>query len=943
MCSGVDAKGNKWETEMHNTYGYIRGTEGVDGDHIDVFLADDIDSWNGRKVYVIDQYNEDGSFDEHKVMLGFNSPEEAHVAYLSNYEAGWSDKRKIVGTPADLEDFEKWIDSSHRKTKAFAEYSSVKKANEESGAANEAPDILFREDEHDDEASFAQRHNVNEGDVRKYVQSMKTGNLSGASYAFRAIKRSVFLQNPGLSLGQFVKVFSPIKQELYERFGDIDALRDEYVQQEMEARNVMEAARKRAEEEAEAERKRQEEFELMSDKELDAVYFQALEANDEARMRDIVNEVARRRGYTSDDEFKMAHRAPSYDEEGYDKSMVDVAANKDNIRESLNEQLRMNRDEYRDESASAINAALDAIDKGEKPTVTIYRAVPKSLKEGRVRNGDWVSLSESYVKVHGEHALNGDYRIMKEEVPAENLYWDGNDINEWGYDDRSDYRYRNTRNNRKLNDLITRDDEGNVIPPSKRFNYRKDDVRYRFIGEQGSANLDRSEEATMRLDNLAVAREMEKDFNAKKDATPHQNAEENARKIKMATTLNDKSDVERNGEGAYSDDELSYENDPISKLTGKSSRSKAQRKAFAQRERQRMVERVNELAENLGLDNVEVVTDASTLDGKKQRAKGFYSKNTGKITIVIPNHANVSDVEQTLLHEAVAHYGLRQLFGEHFDTFLDNVLNNADESIRREIVEMARKHGWDFRTATEEYLAGLAENTDFERTDAGWWNKIKGLFLDMLHKIGFKGFSGVTLTDNELRYILWRSYENLAEPGRYRSILGEAEDVAKQQELKVGNYADNVAVTDDVVAEAGMLEEANERFNEALSGLTPETADKVTLWLGSPSAVLRTAGVEDRPMKLYGNKVIKKMKKHGFELGELRDLPHAVANPIAVFNNLGREGNRSILTELKTEQGNFLVTIDLGKGEIDADFNIVSSVFGKNDAKIAGWINKGSM
>ena len=53
------------------------------------------------------------------------------------------------------------------------------------------------------------------------------------------------------------------------------------------------------------------------------------------------------------------------------------------------------------------------------------------MKEGKVRNGDWVSLSESYVKVHGEHALNGNYRIMKEEVPAENLYWDGNDINEW--------------------------------------------------------------------------------------------------------------------------------------------------------------------------------------------------------------------------------------------------------------------------------------------------------------------------------------------------------------------------------------------------------------------------------------------------------------------------------------------------------------------------------
>ncbi|MCS3026111.1 hypothetical protein NXW75_25005 [Bacteroides xylanisolvens] len=130
------------------------------------------------------------------------------------------------------------------------------------------------------------------------------------------------------------------------------------------------------------------------------------------------------------------------------------------------------------------------------------------------------------------------------------------------------------------------------------------------------------------------------------------------------------------------------------------------------------------------------------------------------------------------------------LFGEHFDTFLDNVFNNADENIRKRIVDMAAKNGWNFRKATEEYLASLAEQTEFENINASWWRQIKDFFLNMLHKIGFDDFRGVTLTDNELRYILWRSYENLAEPGRYRSILGEAADVAKQYELGVGNYSD---------------------------------------------------------------------------------------------------------------------------------------------------------
>lgn len=249
------------------------------------------------------------------------------------------------------------------------------------------------------------------------------------------------------------------------------------------------------------------------------------------------------------------------------------------------------------------------------------------------------------------------------------------------------------------------------------------------------------------------------------------------------------------GYGAYTDAEISYFNDPMSKALGKNRFSKKRQAEFAARERQRMVTRIQELVERMHLDNVEIVTDASQLDGKRAKAKGFYNKRTGKITIVIPNNVSTIDAEQTLLHEAVAHYGLRQLFGEHFNTFLDNVYQSADESIRRKIAEMAAKNGWDFRTATEEYLAGLAEDTSFSEAQnyTGWWSKIKRLFLDMLDKIGFEGFRdkvGVVLTDNELRYILWRSYQNLARPDRYRSILGEAADVVKQSELKVGNYAE---------------------------------------------------------------------------------------------------------------------------------------------------------
>lgn len=260
----------------------------------------------------------------------------------------------------------------------------------------------------------------------------------------------------------------------------------------------------------------------------------------------------------------------------------------------------------------------------------------------------------------------------------------------------------------------------------------------------------------------------------------------------------------REGYGSYTNSELSFINDPVAKMLGKSNRTEEDHKAFAERERQRMISHISELTDKLHLDNIETVTDSNSLQGKKAKAKGFYSKSSGKITIVIPNHASVEDVEKTLLHEAVAHYGLRKLFGEHFETFLDNVYQNVEPEIRRIITSQAANNNWDFRTATEEYLAGLAERTDFERVHYAIWNKIKSLFLKMLHSIGFEGWSATELSDNELRYLLWRSYENMKEPGRYRSILGEAEDIAKQNELKVGNY-DQQDTNSSNVAERGIL------------------------------------------------------------------------------------------------------------------------------------------
>lgn len=107
-----------------------------------------------------------------------------------------------------------------------------------------------------------------------------------------------------------------------------------------------------------------------------------------------------------------------------------------------------------------------------------------------------------------------------------------------------------------------------------------------------------------------------------------------------------------------------------------------------------------------------------------------------------------------------------------------------------------------------------------------------------------------------------------------------------------------------------------------------------------PSEKLIEGGVVNKPLKYYGNKLRKKIEEHGFNQMELKDLPIAIANPIAVFNNYGNDDNRSILTELKMRDGNVLVAVNVGKGS-DIDFNIIRSTFGKDRDKIENWLKRG--
>ena len=872
-------------------------------------------------------------------------------------------------------------------------------------------------------AEFAAKHHLNQNDVKKYADSMRSGNLGGASDAFKNIKRSVLLANEGLSLGQFVKVFKPIKNELFSNFGNVEELREEHVQEALNNRNVMEAARKREEAEKEAERKRLEVFEQMSDEALDKAYMEAVRNNDEQRMRDLVNEAARRKGYQSTDEFRMSHRAPSYDEDGTDKSLIDVANNKDNIRDSLEEQFRMNRDRNREESVAAISQALQEIEQGKNPTVTIYRAVPKSLKEGSVRNGDWVTLSEAYAKQHGRHALNGDYRIMKENVPAANLYWDGNDINEWGYDDKRDYKYKDTRNNRKLNDLIVRDDKGAIIPLSKRFNTRKKDVRFQFVGQQGAAALDKAEEATTRLDNLGVAREMErqqKDAKAIKLATGWERGGDGKWRYEimdgeLKKEPNVKEKVSSDGEVHYEttlgeilDNEQLYRSYPelrtlpvsiqqmdvgVSGIYLPSGYMSLSMGLYRHRTKpgdvRREIEQIESTPEYkeyskyfegdmpdayIGREDEweEAMNEAEAkffeselgkryhdlMWGDKRKAYSYGFDEVGKGVILHEVQHAIQHIEgfamggnSTTYREHLAGFREKYEAWSVIDEFEDKSKELGDDArpidvynaLVREYQSLGLEFGDGFAPSREAFDKGFnlwTRGYDNEGYEDAYneYQRLMGKFGSGEYNNRYDQLAG----EVEARNVQNRLHMTPEE--RRQSLAEETEDVAREDQIFI---MENVGKADSLGDSASFdehqnedLKAVNERFNEQLGILTEKNADSMVFSLGRPSVVLQSAGVMNKPMKLYGNKVMKKMRKHGFALEELRDLPRAVADPIAVFNNYGEDGNRSILTELRTQQGNFLVTLSTGVDQ-DVDFNIVRSVFGKGDENVLDWINKG--
>ena len=202
-----------------------------------------------------------------------------------------------------------------------------------------------------------------------------------------------------------------------------------------------------------------------------------------------------------------------------------------------------------------------------------------------------------------------------------------------------------------------------------------------------------------------------------------------------------------------------------------------------------MEEVATRMAEALG-ESVRVIHDTSEIEGRSESetnrmrgAKGWYDPKTGQVVVVLPNAESADDVEATILHEVVGHKGLQELVGkDQFGKFLDEVFEGANEAVRNGIVERSKRYGWNTRLATEEYIAELAEQgfKDLEARDL--WNVVRNAFYNLLSRV--KLTLGWDISDRELRYMLWRTYQMKKGEG----LMGQAKDIAMQEKLGVGNY-----------------------------------------------------------------------------------------------------------------------------------------------------------
>lgn len=208
------------------------------------------------------------------------------------------------------------------------------------------------------------------------------------------------------------------------------------------------------------------------------------------------------------------------------------------------------------------------------------------------------------------------------------------------------------------------------------------------------------------------------------------------------------------------------------------------------------------------VEDVKDITHSNAeVERRKRNSKGWYDVRTGEVVVVLPNNRGVEDVAATVMHETVAHKGLRELVGEeHYDEFLDEVYEHlrgdlkqrVDAEAGRSFVDDSTKNGEKAksyerhrRTAVDELFGDMAEKPfeEFSEGERTLWQKLKEVVRKLLDKFleSLKLPRWFELGDNELRYMLWRSKERL-ERGKEHPI-DLARDMVMREELGLSEAA----------------------------------------------------------------------------------------------------------------------------------------------------------
>ena len=262
----------------------------------------------------------------------------------------------------------------------------------------------------------------------------------------------------------------------------------------------------------------------------DQAYLDAVNSGDMATAEQMLRDAAERAGYLPQSDYQDAHGAPRasvYKEDFTNAEAMQEAADngEDTNLWAVAQGISIQPDDYFSpqgprwygysnqsgmESYAALSSAIRSInsqlnDYGEvkdMPIVKVYRTVPTNIVGEQLESeGQWVTPSLEYAIRHGENRFDGNYRIIEQEVPADQLWWDGMDPREWGFDDGTNNVYQNTKNNRKLFE-VTYDQDGNLIPLSQRFDTENEDIRYRV----GTEVVEMGDNTLVGLHNISTAK-----------------------------------------------------------------------------------------------------------------------------------------------------------------------------------------------------------------------------------------------------------------------------------------------------------------------------------------------------------------------------------------------------------------------------------------------------